>query len=198
MSNFFYKQHKEVTYGYIDKFLNTLRNYIDQYVQKNQNLENEKKDLQNKLKDLENQLSISKEENISLKIEKDGVKRKIEMMRNNTASINKIEEYENILNEKNKQLDEKNKQLKDNIKNIIKTNGDIYSCCQNILGKSIYRYPDTDTITLHRNDPKIEIYDFLGATPFDADTPEIEFTVIEKGWRDDDKSWIEAKISPLK
>ena len=190
---------KQITYNDVNKFLLKLRNIIEQCDLKNKNIEKDIKNLHNKISSIEGQLVAEKEENSRLNAKMEGSKRKAKLISDqnatNTDTTNRIKNLEDRI----EQLQQQNNEvLKKVVKAMIETDGDISAFCLKILGKTVCQYPKSDKITLHREDPKICIYDFMGATPFDDETQELEFKVLEKGWRDNDTIWIEAKISPLK
>lgn len=91
--------------------------------------------------------------------------------------------------------DEVNTMKEKAVKSIISINGDVGAFTDKFLGKSVYCYPDSDTIILDRENPdEIRLYDLMGVE-FPEDKKSLQCIVVQKGWRDPEKVWIEAKLS---
>ena len=81
------------------------------------------------------------------------------------------------------------------VKSIISINGDVGAFSDKFLGKCIYCYPESNEIVLKKADPdEIRLFDLMGVE-FPPDKESLQCTVVQKGWRDSNKVWIEAKLS---
>jgi hypothetical protein len=81
------------------------------------------------------------------------------------------------------------------VRSIIAINGDVGAFSDKFLGNSIYCYPESDDIILNKSAPdEIRLYDLMGVE-FPQDKESLQCIVVQKGWRDSDRVWIEAKLS---
>jgi len=81
------------------------------------------------------------------------------------------------------------------VRSIISINGDVGAFSDKFLGNSIYCYPESDDIILNKSAPDvIRLYDLMGVE-FPQDKESLQCIVVQKGWRDSDRVWIEAKLS---
>ena len=81
------------------------------------------------------------------------------------------------------------------VRSIISVNGDVSAFSDKFLGNRIYCYPESSDIVLNKSVPdEIRLYDLMGIE-FPQDKESLKCIVVQKGWRDSDKVWVEAKLS---
>ena len=91
--------------------------------------------------------------------------------------------------------DEVEKLVEKAVMSVIHIEGDVGAFSDKFLGNRIFCYPEVNEIVLTKGNPEeIRLYDLMGLE-FSNDQNTLKCTVVQKGWRDSVKVWVEAKLS---
>ncbi|GEM_PF-3541545 len=196
------QRNSSVTFDVILKFMSevkaALRELESQYCELETKSFADVKVLRGQLEELSVKSNLLRGQLDDLLMKNESMKAKMKMMGDNMARYEDADRVIQKHEQECQQLRITNQSMNTRaVRACLAAGGDVGSFIRDFNGKTLTSYPDADTIVLHREDPEVKNYDFMGCTPFSADQPECHFRVVTKGWRDNETVWVEARVSPL-
>jgi ElaB/YqjD/DUF883 family membrane-anchored ribosome-binding protein len=169
-------------------------NLVQQVAQKNNELTSTRDELRSIREENEKELSFVQKEIARLQADLNDKVDLIHYLEKQTGgeAVQKVHELQKqVQNLK----DDVRSTVEKAVRSIISINGDVGAFSDKFLGDSIYCYPESNDIILNKSAPdEIRLYDLMGVE-FPQDKESLQCIVVQKGWRDSDKVWVEAKLS---